>query len=220
MRVRLLDELERVFDLAAQRSHADRDCHRNHRVLELELGRLDELADLLGELHRVVVIDLGQHDRELLAAVAREDVFAPDASLDHRGEVLEHVVTGEVAEAVVDAFEAIDVEHDQRQVAAIAQRAPDLSLERLDEVAAVEHLREPVDRGEAINLLVVGVLDVVAAEELEDAATDLDEVAVAQHVLVDHLVVDVGAVGRPHVPEHDRVAGVDRILQWLRETAS
>ena len=127
------------------------------------------------------------------------------------------MVAGEVAEAVVDALEAVDVEHDQRQVAAIAQRAPDLALERLDEVAAVEHLGEAVDRGEPIDLLVVGVLDVVAAEELEDAAADLDEVAVAQHVLVDHLVVDVGAVGRPHVAQHDRVAGVDDLAVVARD---
>ena len=126
------------------------------------------------------------------------------------------MVAGEVAEAVVDALEVVDVEHDQRQVAAVAQRAPDLALERLDEVAPVEDLREAVDRGEPVDLLVVRVLDVVAGEELEDAAADLDEVAVAQHVLVDHLVVDVGAVGRPHVAQHDRVAGVDDLAVVAR----
>ena len=72
------------------------------------------------------------------------------------------MIAGEVAERVVDALEPIDVEHDQRQIAAIAQRAADLALERLDEVAPVEDLRETVDRGQPINLLVVRVLDVVA----------------------------------------------------------
>jgi hypothetical protein len=43
---------------------------------------------------------------------------------------------------------------------------------------------------------VVGALDVAAGEELEDGAADLDEIAVGQHVLLDGLVVDVGAVGR------------------------
>src|SRR3712207_2201324 len=66
VRVRLLDELERVLDLTAQARDPDRNRYRDERVLELELGRLHELADLLGELHRVVVIDLREHDRELL----------------------------------------------------------------------------------------------------------------------------------------------------------
>jgi hypothetical protein len=48
---------------------------------------------------------------------------------------------------------------------------------------------------------VVGALDVAAGEELEDGAADLDEVTVAQRVLVDELVVDVGAVGRAEVLE-------------------
>ena len=50
----------------------------------LKLRLLDELADLLGELTRVGVVDLGQDDGELLAAVARQDVLAADAALDHR----------------------------------------------------------------------------------------------------------------------------------------
>ena len=47
------------------------------------------------------------------------------------------------------------------------------------EVAPVEDLRGALDRSQPIALLVVRVLDVVAAEELEDAATDLDEVPIA-----------------------------------------
>jgi hypothetical protein len=48
---------------------------------------------------------------------------------------------------------------------------------------------------------------------------DLDEVAVAQDVLVDELVVDVGAVGRAQVPRM-MVLPVLMILAWLRETDS
>ena len=94
-------------------------------------------------------------------------------------------------------------------VAPVAVRARDLALERLEEVALVEDLRQAIDGGEPVDLLVVGVLDVAAGEELEDGAADLDQVAVAQHVLVDQLVVDVGAVGRAQVADQDRLAGVD-----------
>src|SRR6185437_4403787 len=64
------------------------------------------------------------------------------------------------------------------------------------------------DRGQAVDLLVVRVLDVAASEELEDRAPDLDQVTVAQHVLVDRLVVDVGPVRRSEIAHQDRLPGV------------
>ena len=60
------------------------------------------LRTLSANAMRVGAVDLGQHDGELLAAVARQDVLAPDLALDHRRQLLEHVVAGEVAVAVVD----------------------------------------------------------------------------------------------------------------------
>ena len=50
-------------------------------------------------------------------------------------------------------------------------------------------------------------------------AADLDEVAVAQHVLVDGLVVDVGAVGRAEIA-HQIDLPVLTIFAWLREIDS
>ena len=123
--------------------------------------------------------------------------------------MLEHVVARQMPEAVVHLLEVIDVEHHQRQRAPVAVRARDLALDRVHEVALVEDLRQPVDGGEPVDLLVVGVLDVAAGEELEDRAADLDEITIAHHVLVDGLVVDVGAVRRAEVADQDRLAHVD-----------
>jgi hypothetical protein len=53
--------------------------------------------------------------------------------------------------------------------------ARDLALDRVQEVALVEDLRQAVDRRQPVDLLVVGVLDVAAGQELEDRAADLDE---------------------------------------------
>ena len=167
---------------------------------------------------RAGAVDLGQHDRELLAAVAREAVLAPDLrACTVWREVLEHVVAGQVAVAVVDLLEVVDVEHHQRQRPPVAVRARDLALERLEEVALVEDLRQAVDGRQAVDLLVVGVLDVAAGQELEDRAADLDEIAVAQDVLVDRLVVDVGAVGRAEIADQDRLAGVDDLRVIARD---
>src|SRR5215813_4966111 len=121
--VRALDELVDVGLLGLRGSNSDRNLDVDVRVLESELGRLHQLADLLGELHGARIVDLGQHDGELLATEARHDVLAPDLTLDHRGQVLEHIVAGQVAKGVVNGLEVIDVEHDERQITPIPMRA-------------------------------------------------------------------------------------------------
>ena len=57
----------------------------------------------------------------------------------------QHLVAGRVAVAVVDLLEVVEVEHDERDLAAVALHAPQLDLERL-----VEELR-PVEAGQRIH---------------------------------------------------------------------
>ncbi len=137
---------------------------------------------------------------ELLAAVAREHLVAPDALLDDARDLLEHVVAGEVAVHVVDLLEVVDVEHQEAQVARVAARAHELLVEGLEQVPLDVHLRQTIDDGHPVDLFVVLRLDVLPAQELEDGGADLDAVAVAEARLAhDLLVVDVRAVGRPVV---------------------
>jgi hypothetical protein len=77
------------------------------------------------------------------------------------------VVAREAAERVVDLLEVVEVEEDEGHRATVALRARDLALERLQEVALVEDLREPVGGRELVDRLVVAALDVVAREELK-----------------------------------------------------
>jgi hypothetical protein len=168
-----------------------------------------QLANLLGEGEGVLAIDLREHDGELLAPVPSEQILAPDLLLHRRGQLLEHVVARQVPVGVVDLLEVVEVEHHQRQGPPVAVGAGDLALQGLEEVSLVGDLGQPVDGGEAVDLLVVGVLDVAAGQELEDGAAHLDEIAVPERVFVDGLVVDVGAVGRAEIADQDRLAGVD-----------
>ena len=149
-------------------------------VLERRSGSLDLLAQPLGERLRALEGRLRQDDRELLAAVAREDLVAADALLDDARELLQHEVAREVAVDVVDLLEVVDVEHDERQIARVAARADDLLLERLEQVALHVRLRETIDDGHPVDLFVVLRLDVLPGEELEDGRADLDAVAVRQ----------------------------------------
>src|SRR4051812_49184128 len=54
---------------------------------------------------------LGQHDGELLAAVARDRVDLAQAVLQAAGELAEHPVAESVPVAVVDGLEVVEVEH-------------------------------------------------------------------------------------------------------------
>jgi hypothetical protein len=124
---------------------------------------------------------------------------ANSSRLDHLGELTQERVPGNVAEAVVDALEMVDVEDQERQGPRVARTAVDLPLERLVEVTAVVELGEAIDRHQPIDLFVVARLDVVAEHELEDGPPDLQPVTVDERVLAHVQIVDVRAVGRAEV---------------------
>ena len=60
---------------------------------------LDDRPQVLGEHDAAGQRGRRQHAHELLAAVAREQILAPDPRPDPRRELLEHGVAGEVAVA-------------------------------------------------------------------------------------------------------------------------
>ena len=91
---------------------------------------------------------VGQHDGELLAAVARGDVDAgADVRAEDAADLSEHEVARRVPEAVVEVLEVVDVDHEQRQRQAVALGAGDLLVEALVEVAVVVEPREAVGDG-------------------------------------------------------------------------
>ena len=91
---------------------------------------------------------LGEHDRELVAAVARRDVGRAQHLAEPVGDAGERGVPDEVVEPVVDPLEVVEVEDDEREPAAVAARARHLALERLLEVARVVEPRPRVEVGE------------------------------------------------------------------------
>ena len=65
-----------------------------------------------------------------------------------------------MTEAVVDQLEIVEVEYEQRQLAAVAVGARDLALEQLVEVALVVEPRERIEVRELTGLLVAArILD-------------------------------------------------------------
>ena len=125
---------------------------------------LQPLVELVGVLER----RLGQDHRELVAADAAGDVGRADDVADAVGRLGQDAVAGEVADAVVDRLEVVEVEDDERQAAAVALGAGDLAGERLVEVAAVVQAGERVEIGELAGLAKApGVVDRRAGAERE-----------------------------------------------------
>ena len=137
--VGLMDELVRVEAVLREAGDAER-----HRRADRLGGRLDlELAlgnlapDPLRDLHRLLRRGLRQQDRELLAAEARRHVVVPQLLVEDLGDPLEDRVACEVAVAVVDVAQQVEVGHDQRHRAVEARGARDLGRECRREVAGV-----------------------------------------------------------------------------------
>ena len=89
----------------------------------------------------------GEHERELLAAEPRRHIPVATGGAEHVGEAPQHVVTRVVAERVVDALEVVEVDHEQRQLTARAERV-EVGVDPRLEAAAVAQARERVVGGE------------------------------------------------------------------------
>src|SRR3954453_21120152 len=85
----------------------------------------------LDELARLGLVAAGHRERELLAAVAREQVGGAQAHGPGRGGLLEQPVAGEVPVLVVVGLEVVEVEDGDAQRRALAPRARELARQLL-----------------------------------------------------------------------------------------
>ena len=85
-------------------------------------------AQVLGHRGGRLAAGVGEQGEELLAAEAAELVLRPHAVAQRDRDRDQRGVAGVVAVVVVDALEAVDVDHRHRQLAAVAARAADQAL--------------------------------------------------------------------------------------------
>src|SRR5262245_19574352 len=192
---------------ALGRAQADRQVE--HLVVEPKRVLLDQRPDPLGRGQGVLLAGLDQHQGELLAAVAREQVLAAHHLLDAPGQLAQGEVAAQVPELVVDPLEPVDVHQHQRQRPGVPDGPQDFALEELVEVPGVGDLGQGVDDRQPVDLLVVVGLDVAAGQVAEDAIADAQVVAVAHRDRVAGerlLVVHIRAVGALHVEDEELLA--------------
>ena len=134
-----MDQLVRIDAVLRERRDAERHrcADRLGRGLHLELALGDGAADALRDLHCLLGRSLRQEDRELLASEPRRHVVVAQLLTEDLGDSLEDRVAGEVAVAVVDVAQEVEVGHDQRHRPLEAAGARDLRGERRGEIARV-----------------------------------------------------------------------------------
>ncbi|CAI8916064.1 hypothetical protein EMIT0P44_400003 [Pseudomonas sp. IT-P44] len=90
---------------------------------------------------------VGQQNQKLLATKAEHHVHVAQLAFDRGGDSLKHVIASAVAMGVVDLFEMVDVQHQQRQGLQVPTRHVDFPLQRLVHGNAVAGVRERVAQG-------------------------------------------------------------------------
>src|SRR3546814_14577653 len=86
-------------------------------------ARADEVAELFGDVARRFQVLAGQHDDELLAAIARREPKPVKEMLHALRDQPQHFVAQRMSPAVVEVLEMIDVEEAQGQRLSVRQRA-------------------------------------------------------------------------------------------------
>ena len=145
--VGLMNELVGVEPILREACDAERHggADRLRCRLHLELPLCDGTADSFCDLQRLLGRGLRQEDRELFAAEARRHVVVPELGAEDLGDPLEDGVARQVAVAVVDIPQEVEVGHDQRHRPLEASCACDLGGEGGREVARVVQARLRVD---------------------------------------------------------------------------
>ena len=126
------------------REARDADRHRRRDRLaggiDVEARLAHGPADAFGSHLRLRLVEIGKEERELLAAEPRGEILFAEMLAENPRNPDEHDVTREVAVAVVDLPQKVEVCDEQRYGPAAALRALEGLLEHAREVACVEEL--------------------------------------------------------------------------------
>lgn len=92
-----------------------------------------------------------EEDSEFFAAVSGRDIDFADGGLEDLGDMVEDAVAGGVAVGVVDAFEVVDIEHEEGERAFEAASGFKLCVCAFHEGTVVEESGQSVTRGEVFH---------------------------------------------------------------------
>ena len=102
------------------------------------------LERALGHLDRCTLVGVDGDDRELVAAVARHEVVGPHGLAHRVADAAQNLVAGQMALALVDALEVVEIHHRKRQAVPGAPAALELAPQRVVERGVVEAARQGI----------------------------------------------------------------------------
>jgi len=141
--------------------------------LFLVLGHDDPNA--VGDLVRFFVLRLRQNESELIAPVARGGIDGTAMNAQDGGEAAQGAAANEMAEAIIDFFQAVEIEKQNGEGPAGAIGALGFILEDVEETAIVGEASERVADGEMADLFKQArVIEKRAAESERVAAHGKD----------------------------------------------
>jgi len=122
------DVVSRDVFVAGQQRDPDADHDRG-----TDLALAQDRADVAGDDLRLVLVDLGEDQRELVAAKPCDHVGGSGPGPQALGDGLQHHVAGGAAVGVVGQLEVVDVEREQRAGAGVPGRVRELAIQLADE---------------------------------------------------------------------------------------
>src|SRR4051812_8481764 len=122
---RVVRVLEHLVERGAVAQVGDPERRGEHRRAALVDGERQLLAQALERGDGRVARAVGEHEEELLAAVAGGDVTGAQRRLQRRGEQAQGAVAGVVAVGVVEQLEVVEVAQRDREGALLALQAVD-----------------------------------------------------------------------------------------------
>ena len=154
-----------------------------------------------------------QHDCEFVAAVAREKIGRTQCLAHRTAELRQNDIADHVSEGVVDLFEIVDIEHQQRDRQVVDARALDLLRQLPAKVAAIPDAGEIVGLGETHDPL---ARREIAEEERELRRENREELFL---IVVERRLIAIDQQQSRHaaVDLHERV---NRLAQCDRRRAA
>ncbi len=189
-------QIRQLRAVARRQGDADAGGDAGPLAIEVERGP-DAVQDPLGDLnHGRRLGQLGQHDREFVAAQAAQAVARPQNLPQALGDLDQQEIAGVMAEAVIDLLEAVQVEQQQGSRGLAQAAAAQHLLEMLTEQGAIAEASQRIVIGQLLQLgrdLTALILELAVAGQAvlegDDRPGDLaDLVAPA---LLDHGVAHV-----------------------------
>jgi len=158
---------------AGQDSDADGDGQISARAGYRDAA--DGFAYLLGAIERATFVAVAEYHEELLSAVASDEVVGADRFCKPAGYLAQDLVAYHVAEGIVHQLKVIDVDNEQSDAAIFATCAAQLTLQQIEDHAAIEQRCEGIV-GSFVAHLLVRVDEAVFQSLLRrQVAADADE---------------------------------------------